>query len=1501
MAAMADAGADGAHAHGEDSADSVPATNPAAEHTVPIDEKIKKDFNFTEFFNLASRVIDDGDADSMAALLNLKRRWSEKFGEDDSFGCASHGGSRPSRPLTFAAPIIARPARRFPGLPTSEQVALIFQGAVVPRSTRLEPPTIVLGTEALILQGTAAPRVLMKPSAAPTLGLVAHHSNVVSAPPCPLSTVALPSTCPLSTVALPAAAALNCSASFNLDASPFPLAAPRVSMIDLRPPSAMNVVSMGGFDCSSPLAMAVLPMSPDARNAPRSWAASPLTSTETAAVTSSPTQLLVSPLLGTPAVGITPATLPEYSVSPPRIWAAPPQQPAATAAPPLQPSVSWAPVPPLPSIGSALATSPLEILIGNVPLKPCSDLSISDDKITAAFHNSSRKTLTYIPPSVQNGEVLVMPTIDMIREGSNRWNTTAVGYFLGKRPYFHHLNDFVRSTWPAVWDVKATSNGFFFFQFKIMAAMEEVLEGGPWLYLGQPIVLQKWEPGMVLRKLKHTEVPVWIKLRHLPVELWTTNGLSTVASGIGRPLYPDAITRACTRLYFARVCVMLNVSSKLPKHIVIMMPNEHGGESACKVDVEYEWLPPKCTNCTSLGHATRECPLTKLVKPAVSIYVRKNQIPAPAPRTGDPNSTPDPVFDHPVAKDDMMSNERPHQRTDKVIWNVQGLNRRDHQVAVRDLVSEFRLHFIALLETRVMPSNVCRLQAGLLPRWRWFVDYSGPGNRIWIAWNDEFIDVDILDIGSQFVHCRVLMHDMHEPILLTVVYGANDVSTRRELWQRFTEMAVSADLPWLVGGDFNAVLDMGERAIFMHNCSTDGRSLWKRLDRMFVNDAWMEYWPNLFYTCLTPRTSDHSPLVLKGDNQDVQVAQKLLQDDRHSPLLLQLENSCMLVYLKAMQLENVMLRQRAKLQWLKGGDQCSKVFFRRVATRRANKRIFQISYNDGLVQIDPTTISSVFVTYFQGLLGGDWTDRALDLHYLRPWARHILTEEEACVLIRPVTVDDVKTAMFDIEEEKAPGPDGFSSSFNKAAWPIVEEEISRAIMDFFTTGRLLKQVNATLLTLIPKPLSECFCSGRLISDNVLLAQELFSGYNQCRLLPRCALKVDLRKAYDTVEWDFLFATLRLFGFPAVFIRWIEECVTSARFSVVVNGGMHRFFAGARGLRQGDPMSPYLFVLVMEVLQMILQQFIDQDGQFLYHWRCTELKLFQLSFADDLLLLCKADVRSVSLFRGGLDLFASLSGLHTNPQKSQLIISKAASGLRDTLLETLGFQEGHLPVRYLGRPLISARLSIADCQPLLQKIDSRIKGWEESSSPLQGIIKAMIKRLRTFLWKVPLPVATRRWLRRWLADQSRKVAKVRLRDCSIWTVKENKGAWGWRKMLTLRHILLSHIHFRVGDGTSFSLWHDPWHPLGPLVIRFPRGPQLTYTGPLDKLSMVMEEGQWNWPMITDMHAWRSLTCFPLFRRARTESFGNLMTAPSTPRQLMTCSTHRGPRLSGLHFC
>ncbi|KAL2248449.1 UNVERIFIED_CONTAM: hypothetical protein Sindi_2697200, partial [Sesamum indicum] len=134
----------------------------------------------------------------------------------------------------------------------------------------------------------------------------------------------------------------------------------------------------------------------------------------------------------------------------------------------------------------------------------------------------------------------------------------------------------------------------------------------------------------------------------------------------------------------------------------------------------------------------------------------------------------------------------------------------------------------------------------------------------------------------------------------------------------------------------------------------------------------------------------------------------------------------------------------------------------------------------------------------------------------------------------------------------------------------------------------------------------------------------------------------------------------------------------------LNAGIHGFFAGPRGLRQGDPMSPYLFVLVMEILGLMIQQKIEVQGRFLYHWRCEETGLFQLSFANDLLLFCRADESS-----------------------TQVIFSKAAQPLKNTILRILGFQEGELPVAYLGLPFIASRLPISDCNPLLIKIDKRL--------------------------------------------------------------------------------------------------------------------------------------------------------------------------------------------------
>ncbi|KAL0449606.1 UNVERIFIED_CONTAM: hypothetical protein Slati_1517000 [Sesamum latifolium] len=249
-------------------------------------------------------------------------------------------------------------------------------------------------------------------------------------------------------------------------------------------------------------------------------------------------------------------------------------------------------------------------------------------------------------------------------------------------------------------------------------------------------------------------------------------GLSTVASGVGKPLYTDAITCSCARLDYARVCVMLDYNAKLPKHIVVMLPsNDEGQTTPYKVDVEYEWIPSKCVRCRALGHSQANCPLNKdSKKPPVNVYVpRKVQVVQPhATRIDQSNKnghginlgTQNQETIHSdvvgASVDDMMlpsqTTNSPRQGKGKEIaatWNVRGLNRRVQQVAVAELVKEFCLKFCGLVETRVADLNVSRVQAATLPTWDWFTDLTEVGNRIWIAWDPTEIRVEILMVHRQ--------------------------------------------------------------------------------------------------------------------------------------------------------------------------------------------------------------------------------------------------------------------------------------------------------------------------------------------------------------------------------------------------------------------------------------------------------------------------------------------------------------------------------------------------------------------------------------------------------------------------------------------------------------------------------------------------------------------------------------------------------------------------------
>ncbi|GAA0155495.1 hypothetical protein LIER_13209 [Lithospermum erythrorhizon] len=177
-----------------------------------------------------------------------------------------------------------------------------------------------------------------------------------------------------------------------------------------------------------------------------------------------------------------------------------------------------------------------------------------------------------------------------------------------------------------------------------------------------------------------------------------------------------------------------------------------------------------------------------------------------------------------------------------------------------------------------------------------------------------------------------------------------------------------------------------------------------------------------------------------------------------------------------------------------------------------------------------------------------------------------------------------------------------------------------------------------------------YVPGRKIVDRVMLMQELVNGYTRAAGKPRCAIKIDIMKAYDTVRWEFLWKVLELLKFPFIFINWIKGSITSVWFSVSLNGGLHEFFHRTRGLRQGDPLSPYLFIIVMDMFNVVLMRKIEAK-EFDYHPKCQEVKLPNIGFANDLFVMTGATRKSFTVLKEALYEFEKMFGLQPNMQKS----------------------------------------------------------------------------------------------------------------------------------------------------------------------------------------------------------------------------------------------------------
>ena len=190
------------------------------------------------------------------------------------------------------------------------------------------------------------------------------------------------------------------------------------------------------------------------------------------------------------------------------------------------------------------------------------------------------------------------------------------------------------------------------------------------------------------------------------------------------------------------------------------------------------------------------------------------------------------------------------------------------------------------------------------------------------------------------------------------------------------------------------------------------------------------------------------------------------------------------------------------------------------------------------------------------------------------------------------------------------------------------------------------------------PYQNAFIKGRSIIDNILIAHEIFDLLGKKKGRKNCfgALKIDMSKAYDRVDWKFLKAVLVAMNFSPWWIGWVMECVSTVQFTLLVNGSMTQTFNPSKGLRQGDPMSLYLFLMCANVLSpSLLKAEHNKDIQDIKVGRngCSFTHLF---FADDSLLFFKKDNRSLTHIQNILHWYCTLSGQSINLPKLDLFCS-----------------------------------------------------------------------------------------------------------------------------------------------------------------------------------------------------------------------------------------------------
>uniref|UniRef100_A0A2N9IMC9 Reverse transcriptase domain-containing protein n=1 Tax=Fagus sylvatica TaxID=28930 RepID=A0A2N9IMC9_FAGSY len=377
----------------------------------------------------------------------------------------------------------------------------------------------------------------------------------------------------------------------------------------------------------------------------------------------------------------------------------------------------------------------------------------------------------------------------------------------------------------------------------------------------------------------------------------------------------------------------------------------------------------------------------------------------------------------------------------------------------------------------------------------------------------------------------------------------------------------------------------------------------------------------------------------------------------------------------------------------------------------------------------------------------------------------------------------------DLQGDKSLGLDGFNMAFFQKCWRMLESDVLGFFEEVYEHGTFAYSLNATFVTLIPKkhnalnikdfwPISlvgsvykilakvltnqlkqvlaglvsesqNVFVGGRQTPDSVLIANECLDSHLRS-LIPTVVCKLDIEKAYDHVNWDCLLHLLDRMGFGFKWRTWIRTCISTVRFSIMVNGSPSGFFGSSRGLRQGDPLFRLLFLLVMEVLSQMLRQTEEAGlirGFKAGKARGSGLSISHLLFADDTIVFCDAIPDQLLHLRMVLGCFEAVTRLSVNMGKSELVLVGEVNNV-SLLVDILCCNVGALPMTYLGMPLGASFKASSVWNPILENIERKLAGWKKlylSKGGRLTLLKSMLSSLATYylsLFTIPKHVVER---------------------------------------------------------------------------------------------------------------------------------------------------------------